>query len=197
MFSGLRFFNEPEISDLRPQLKVPPGGLVLRFFTSWKKSIDFSLIWTREPLISRRARYPETTEADMFGRIYYLVYTALRIWSLYSFVEVGHEIMKSNAGCRMPWETVVKWEVVNWAEILDRCRKCGAHNDSKKMTEDSLVTIRGELLTRELACSNSTSTHSGGHYILFDNNVTYITYLLFDPTALEELWPPCDEGFFI
>ena len=32
-FSGLRLFNEPEISD---SLKVPPGGLVLRIFTSWK-----------------------------------------------------------------------------------------------------------------------------------------------------------------
>ena len=37
-----------------PQLKVPHGGLVLRIFTSWKKSI--------EPWISRRAHYPETTE---------------------------------------------------------------------------------------------------------------------------------------
>ena len=33
--SGLRFFNEPEISQTRdPQLKVPPGGLVLRIFTT-------------------------------------------------------------------------------------------------------------------------------------------------------------------
>ena len=29
-----------------------------------KKSIDLSRVWTREPWISRRARYPETTEAD-------------------------------------------------------------------------------------------------------------------------------------
>ena len=29
IFSGLRFFNEPEILD-------PPGGLVLRIFTSWE-----------------------------------------------------------------------------------------------------------------------------------------------------------------
>ena len=36
VFSGLRFFNEPEISDSWPQLIVPPGGLVLRIFTSWK-----------------------------------------------------------------------------------------------------------------------------------------------------------------
>ena len=37
IFSGLRSFNKPEISDSRPpQLKVPPGGLVLRIFTSWK-----------------------------------------------------------------------------------------------------------------------------------------------------------------
>ena len=32
IFSGLRFFNEPEISDSGP--KVPPRGLVLRIFTS-------------------------------------------------------------------------------------------------------------------------------------------------------------------
>ena len=36
IFSGFKFFNEPEISDSRPQLKVPPGELVLRIFTSWK-----------------------------------------------------------------------------------------------------------------------------------------------------------------
>ena len=36
IFSGLRFFNEPEISDLGLQLKVPPGGLVLGIFTTWK-----------------------------------------------------------------------------------------------------------------------------------------------------------------
>jgi len=29
-----------------------------------KKSIDLSRVWTREPWISRRARCPETTEAD-------------------------------------------------------------------------------------------------------------------------------------
>ena len=39
-----------------PKLKVPPGG---------KKSIDLSRIWTRESWISRRVRYPETTEADL------------------------------------------------------------------------------------------------------------------------------------
>ena len=51
-----------------PQLEVPPGGLVLRVFTSWKKSIYLSRVWTREPLISRRARHPETTEAYSFSR---------------------------------------------------------------------------------------------------------------------------------
>ena len=67
IFSGLRFFNEPEISN--PQLKVPPGGLVLRNFTSWKKFIDLSRVWTHEPWILRRARYPETTEADITNYI--------------------------------------------------------------------------------------------------------------------------------
>ena len=36
IFSGLRLFNEPEISDSGSQLKIPPGGLVLKIFTSWK-----------------------------------------------------------------------------------------------------------------------------------------------------------------
>ena len=31
-FLGMMFFNEPEISDSEPQLKVPTGGI----FTSWK-----------------------------------------------------------------------------------------------------------------------------------------------------------------
>ena len=35
--------------------------------TSWKKFIDLGRVWTREPWISRRARYPETTEADLLG----------------------------------------------------------------------------------------------------------------------------------
>ena len=41
-FSGLRFFNEPEIQIRDPQLKVPPGGLVLRIFTSWKNPSTLS-----------------------------------------------------------------------------------------------------------------------------------------------------------
>ena len=44
-----------------PQLKVPLGGLVLRIFTSWKNPSDLSRVWTREPWISKRARYPENT----------------------------------------------------------------------------------------------------------------------------------------
>ena len=39
---------------LNPPLKVSPGGLK-----------DLSRIRTRETWISRRARYPETTEADL------------------------------------------------------------------------------------------------------------------------------------
>ena len=40
-----------------------PGDLCSGFLRP-KKSIDLSWIWTREPWISRRARYPEITEAD-------------------------------------------------------------------------------------------------------------------------------------
>ena len=44
-------------------LKPLPEDLCLGFLRP-DKSIDLSRIWTREPWISRRARYPETTEAD-------------------------------------------------------------------------------------------------------------------------------------
>ena len=47
-----------------PQLKVPPGGLVLRIFTSWKNP-STSAGFEPANLISRRARYPEITEADI------------------------------------------------------------------------------------------------------------------------------------
>ena len=46
-----------------PQLKVPPGGLVLRIFTSTKIHRPQSDLNPRT-LISRQARYPETTEAE-------------------------------------------------------------------------------------------------------------------------------------
>ena len=36
IFSGLRFFNDLKSQTRDPQLKVPPGGLELRIFTSWK-----------------------------------------------------------------------------------------------------------------------------------------------------------------
>ena len=36
IFSGLRFFNEPESQTRGSQLKVSPGGLMLRIFMSWK-----------------------------------------------------------------------------------------------------------------------------------------------------------------
>ena len=41
-----------------PQLKVPPGGLVLRIFTSWKSPSTSAGFKTHEPWISRRARFP-------------------------------------------------------------------------------------------------------------------------------------------
>ena len=46
-----------------PQLKVPPGGLVLRIFTSWKIHRS-QLGLNHEPWISRQTHYPETTEAN-------------------------------------------------------------------------------------------------------------------------------------
>ena len=64
-FSGLRFFNEPEISDSGPPASSPSRRTCTQDFFVLKKSIDLSLIWTREPWTSRRARYPETTEANL------------------------------------------------------------------------------------------------------------------------------------
>ena len=48
----------------KPQLKVPSGELA-QDFSALKKSIDLSRVWRLEPWISRRARYPETTKADI------------------------------------------------------------------------------------------------------------------------------------
>ena len=62
IFSCFRFFNEPEMSDL----KSLPEDLCSGFLRSEKKSIDLSRVWTREPWISRRARYPETTYKYIF-----------------------------------------------------------------------------------------------------------------------------------
>ena len=58
IFSGLRFFNEPEISDSGPPAQSPSRRTCAQDFYVLKKSIDLS----REPWISRRALYPETTE---------------------------------------------------------------------------------------------------------------------------------------
>ena len=58
IFSGLRFFNKPEISDSGPERTCAQDFYVL------KTSINLIRVWTREPWISRRARYPESTEVD-------------------------------------------------------------------------------------------------------------------------------------
>ena len=79
MLRGLFFEAWGSLTSLKsqtwdPHLKVPPRGLVLRIFTSWKKSIDLNWIWTCEPWISRRAGYPETTEADIEFSISFPIY---------------------------------------------------------------------------------------------------------------------------
>ena len=63
-FFRLRFFNEPESSDSGPPAWSPSRRTCAQDFYVLKKSIDLSHVWTREPWISRRACYPETTEAD-------------------------------------------------------------------------------------------------------------------------------------
>ena len=64
IFLDFRFFNELEITDSGPQLKVPPETCAQDFYVL-KKSIDLSRVWTREPWTLRRARYP-----DISSRIY-------------------------------------------------------------------------------------------------------------------------------
>ena len=55
-----------------PQLKSPSWRTCAQDFYVLKKSIDLSRVWTREPWISRRARYLETTEADLWSMISYI-----------------------------------------------------------------------------------------------------------------------------
>ena len=75
MIIGIFFQDLVSLTSLKcqtrdPQLKVPPGGHLLRSVTSWKKSIDLSRILSRKPCISRQARYPKTTVADLFTCIW-------------------------------------------------------------------------------------------------------------------------------
>ena len=72
VFSGLRFFNETEISDS----VSPSRRTCAQNFYVLKKSIDLSRVWTREPWISRQACYPETTEADLQNYLQYIMMEA-------------------------------------------------------------------------------------------------------------------------
>ena len=65
IFSGLRFYNESEISDSGPPAESPSR----RDFYVLKKPIDLSRVWNSESWISMRARYPETSEADLHFNI--------------------------------------------------------------------------------------------------------------------------------
>ena len=63
ILSGLRFFNESEISDSGSSAWSPSRRTRAQDFYVLKKSIDLSRVWTCKPWISMRARYPEITEA--------------------------------------------------------------------------------------------------------------------------------------
>ena len=62
IFSGLRFFNEPESQTRDPQLKVLPGGLVIKIFTFWKNP-STSVGFESTNLGSRGEHVTPTTEA--------------------------------------------------------------------------------------------------------------------------------------
>ena len=101
-----------------PQLKFPPGGLVLM-----KKSIDLTRVWTREPWISRRARYPETTEADceMDIETRVLVYR--------------QKLRRGGGRPKLRWlndvrENLRKFDVKNWwTGTEDGCGRGGSYED--------------------------------------------------------------------
>ena len=61
--SGSRYFNEPEFSDSGPQLKIPPGGLVFRIFTSWKNP-STSAVFEPANLGSRAITLPRDQQRD-------------------------------------------------------------------------------------------------------------------------------------
>ena len=64
IFLRLMSFNEPEISHSGPPSLNSLPEEAQNFYVL-KKSIDLSRVWTRQPWISSRARYPETTKADI------------------------------------------------------------------------------------------------------------------------------------
>ena len=67
VFSGLRFFNEPEISDLGTSDFSPSWMTCAQDFYVLKKSIDLSRVWTREPWISKHVtpRPPRPTTSQV------------------------------------------------------------------------------------------------------------------------------------
>ena len=65
IISGLKFFNELQISQSGPPAWSPSRRTCSHDFYDLKKSIDLRRVSTREPWISRRARYSGTTDADM------------------------------------------------------------------------------------------------------------------------------------
>ena len=64
-----------------PWLKVPPGGLKLWILMSWKKSVDRSRVWTREPWISRRYLFFAPFKFVEYRLCAFLFYA---FWYLYS-----------------------------------------------------------------------------------------------------------------
>ena len=83
IFPGLRFFNEPEISDSGPPAQSPSGGLALRIFTSWKNpstSAGFklaNLIFQGEQIIPRS---PRPTTYTLYIYIYIYIYTTYTLY---------------------------------------------------------------------------------------------------------------------
>ena len=119
IFSDLRFFNEPEISDSGPSWRTCGQD-----FYVLKKSIDPSQVWTREPRILRRALYSETdlTIGSMFLIFISMIYDSSLMLS---------NITKQMLYSKTEFNT---WSIVNTMDnilgfSLKNIRDCRVHSN--------------------------------------------------------------------
>ena len=86
-----------------------------------KKSIELSLLWTCEPWISRRSRYPETIEANRLDILYQMIFYLLQSTKFHdntirrSIIYQTHCIINQSLIFPKLYSTVIAW---NWKAIL-------------------------------------------------------------------------------